>query len=88
MRNSDEIIAKVREAKRLARAINEDPAWQQAREFASRTLSAISKIVKRHRRHGLKQTRDGDVVKFSCAKCGTEDSVLMPLDWKAPPIPK
>jgi len=84
----DEVLAELRETQRLARAINEDPAWQKASEFASRTLGEIAKIFKRHRRHELKQSRDGDMVKFGCATCGTEDSVLMPRDWKAPPLPK
>ena len=88
MKSLDEVLAELRDAQRRARAINEDPAWQQASEFASRTLGEVAKIFKRHRHHKMTRTRDGDMVKFGCNTCGTEDSVLMPLDWKAPPIPE
>jgi class 3 adenylate cyclase len=87
MKNVDEVLANFRDAIRRARAINNDPAWQQASEFASRTLGEMSKIVSRHRGHAVTQTRDGDTVTFGCPTCGTQDVVYLPLGWKAPPLP-
>jgi hypothetical protein len=56
LKTLDEVLADLRETQRRARAINEDPAWQMAGEFAARTLDEIAKIVKRHRRHELKHS--------------------------------